>query len=402
MTAGTTRVFASPSAQIERLTAIGNTLYFWTKGLVGTGVWKSDGTEAGTVLVRSFGDQSSVLAPDSFVALDGIVYFVALEGWQGLWRTDGTTAGTYQIDLFPNFKAANPAELTVVGDRLYFVANDGVNPRSLYYYVPRPPAAEVTRLGNLASRAQVLTGDNVMIGGFVIGGQAAKRVAIVATGPSLSASGISNPMQNPTLRLVRSSDQAVIATNDDWQAAANAAQLQAAGFAPSDAREAAIMADLAPGAYTAIVEGANGGTGVAVLGIYEVDQPGIPLVNLAARGFVAIGEQVMIAGFVIQGPNPQTVAVVATGPSLGAYGIPIPLSNPALAIVRASDQAVLATNDNWMDAANAAQLEGRGFAPSHPNEAGILITLPPGAYTAIVSGTGASFGVGVVGVYRVN
>jgi ELWxxDGT repeat protein len=400
--AGTTRVFNSSSPQLVRLTAVGNTLYFWTTGLVSTGLWKSDGTVAGTVLVRSFADQSMLLSPDAFVGLNGIVYFVALEGWQGLWRTDGTTAGTYVVDLFPNWRGANPVELTVVGDRLYFVANDGVNPRSLYYYVPRSPAAEVTRLGNLSSRLQVGTGDNVMIGGFVIGGQAAKRVAIVATGPSLSAFGIANPMQNPTLRLVRSSDQATILTNDDWQTAANAAQLQAAGFAPPDSREAAIMADLAPGAYTAIVEGANGGTGVAVVGIYEVDQPGIPLVNLAARGPVSSGENVMIAGFIIQGPNPQTVAVVATGPSLAAYGIANPLANPALAIVRASDQSVVATNDNWMDAANAAQLEGKGFAPLQANEAGILVTLPPGAYTAIVSGAAGSAGIGVVGVYRVN
>ena len=94
--------------------------------------------------------------------------------------------------------------------------------------------------------------------------------------------------------------------------------------------------------------------------------------------------------------------MVATGPSLGAYGISNPLANPALSIVRASDQSIVAANDNWMDAANAAQLEGKGFAPPHANEAAVLVTLPPGAYTAVVSGSGGSTGVGLVGVYRVN
>jgi hypothetical protein len=128
-----------------------------------------------------------------------------------------------------------------------------------------------TRLGNISTRMQVLTGNDVMIGGFVIQGSGSQTVAIVATGPSLAAYGIANPLTNPTLTLVRSSDQTAIATNDDWQTAANAAQLQAAGFAPSNPLEAAILVTLPPGAYTAIVSGAAGGTGVAVVGVYKVN-----------------------------------------------------------------------------------------------------------------------------------
>ena len=112
---------------------------------------------------------------------------------------------------------------------------------------------------------QVLTGADVMIGGFVIGGTGNKTVAIVVTGPSLSAYGITNPLANPMLTLVRSSDQAVLATNDNWQAAPNASQLTAAGFAPTHPAEAAILITLAPGAYTAIVQGAANTTGVAVI-----------------------------------------------------------------------------------------------------------------------------------------
>ena len=114
-----------------------------------------------------------------------IVYFIEAEPppyGRSLWRTDGTPAGTYRIELFPGFNGGNPTELTRVGARLFFIANDGVNPRSLYYYVPRPPEEEITRLVNLSSRGEVRGGEEVLIGGFVVGAPEPKRVAIVANG----------------------------------------------------------------------------------------------------------------------------------------------------------------------------------------------------------------------------
>jgi hypothetical protein len=245
----------------------------------------------------------------------------------------------------------------------------------------------------------VLTGNDVMIGGFIIQGTGPQQVAIVATGPSLAAFGIVNPLANPTLTLVRSSDQAVIATNDDWQSAANAAQLQAAGFAPANALESAILVDLAPGAYTAVVSGVGGGTGVGVIAVYEVNHPEVPLVNISSRGRVLTGNDVMIGGFVIQGSNPRPVVVVATGPSLAAFGIAQPLANPTLTLVRSSDQVVMATNDDWQSAANAAQIQASGFAPSNALESAVMVTLAPGAYTAVVSGANGGTGVAVVAVY---
>jgi hypothetical protein len=194
----------------------------------------------------------------------------------------------------------------------------------------------------------------------------------------------------------------VIATNDDWQAAANHADLTAAGFAPPDSREAAILVDLAPGAYTAIVQGAGDTTGVAVIGVYEVNHPETPLINIATRGRVLTDEGVMIGGFVINGSGPQTLAIAATGPSLANFGIASPLANPRLTIVRSSDQAIVATNDDWQSHVNASQLQAAGFAPSNPLEAAMYLTLPPGAYTAIVEGVGGGTGVAVIGVYKVN
>lgn len=260
-------------------------------------------------------------------------------------------------------------------------------------------SANPPRLRNISTRGQALTGADVMIAGFVIGGSASKTVAVVVTGPSLGQFGIPNPLQNPTVRLTRANGTAV-ATNDDWATAANAGDLIAASLAPSHQLESAILINLAPGAYTAIVEGLNGGTGTAVVAVYEVDGPTIPLVNISTRGRVGTGIDVMIGGFVIGGTASQQVAIVATGPSLGNFGIPNPLANPTLRLTTASGTSI-ATNDDWGQASNAQQIQQLGFAPSNSLESAILVTLAPGAYTAIVEGLNGGTGVGVVGVYRV-
>jgi hypothetical protein len=116
---------------------------------------------------------------------------------------------------------------------------------------------------------------------------------------------------------------------------------------------------------------------------------------------VLTGNDVMIGGFIINGTAPQTVAIVATGPSLAQYGISNPLANPSLVLVRQSDQTIIASNDDWQTDASASQLQAAGFAPSNPLESGLLVTLPPGAYTAVLSGVGNATGVGIIGVYVV-
>jgi hypothetical protein len=140
------------------------------------------------------------------------------------------------------------------------------------------------RLANISTRMQVLTGDNVLIGGFIIGGPAPKTVVVRARGPSLTALGVPGALANPVLNLY--SGQTVIASNDDFGTAPNAAQLQASGFAPSNALESAILVTLNPGPYTAIVSGAGGATGVGIIEVFEVDEFTTPLINIATRGQV--------------------------------------------------------------------------------------------------------------------
>jgi len=254
------------------------------------------------------------------------------------------------------------------------------------------------RLVNISTRGQVLTGDNVMIGGFVIGGASPKKVIVLAKGPSLFQYGVNNALPNPTLQLVRISDQQTIAINDDWGNAANAGEIAQSGLAPSNALESAVLMTLNPGPYTAIVSGASNTTGVGIVEVYEIDAPWAPVVNISTRGHVGTDNDRMIGGFVIQG-SPMTVVITAKGPSLAQYGIQNPLPDPTLTLVRISDGATIEVNDNWQTAFNAGELQASGFAPTNPLESAILVTLNPGLYTAIVGGVNNSTGVGIVEVF---
>ena len=252
-----------------------------------------------------------------------------------------------------------------------------------------------SRLVNISTRMQVLTGNDVMIGGLIIGGSTSKTVVVRARGPSMLANGITNYLANPMLQLFSGATQ--IASNDNWQSAANQATLSASGFAPSDYRESAIYTTLAPGAYTAIVTGVGNTTGVAIVEVFEVDKPEVPLINISTRGQVLTGNDVMIGGFIIQGSSPQTVVVRARGPSMLANGIANYLANPRLQLFSGSTE--IGSNDDWQSATNHATLSASGFAPSDPKEAAIYTTLNPGAYTVIVTGVGGTTGVGIVEVF---
>jgi len=298
------------------------------------------------------------------------------------WATSGTAT------LQANFK-------TTTGSSISGTSNaSGTAVFPLTTPPPNPP-----RLANISTRGQVQTGFNVMIGGFVISGSSPKTVVVRAIGPSLANFGVAGSLSDPTLQLVRSSDQSVIATNDDWGSTPNLQQLLASGFAPSHGKESALYITLAPGAYTAIVSGVGGVTGVGLVEVYEVDHFEVPLINISTRGQVSTGFDVMIGGFVVQGSGPQNVIIRAIGPSLANFGVSGALANPTMSLVRMSDNATIATNDDWGSAANAGQISSSGFAPSNALESAILISLQPGAYTAVVSGVNNGSGVGLVEVY---
>jgi N-acetylneuraminic acid mutarotase len=270
------------------------------------------------------------------------------------------------------------------------------------------------QLGNISTRVFVQTGDNVVIGGFIVQGTQTKRVIIRAIGPELSQYGVPNALANPTLEL-HGATGALIASNDNWITTViggiitsdQLVDIRNSGHAPTDWRESAIIADLPAGNYTAIVRGVNNMTGVALVEVYDLSpETNSILDNISTRGFVQTGEDVMIGGFIVQGTAAKRVIVRAIGPGLTQYGVPNVLANPTLELHDGTG-ALIASNDNWqhtiiggiITAGQVAAIQDSGHAPADGRESAIIADLPAGNYTAIVRGVNNTTGVALVEVY---
>ena len=253
---------------------------------------------------------------------------------------------------------------------------------------------------NISTRLQVLTGDKVLIGGFIITGTDPKRVIIRGIGPSLT--GVGGTLQDPMLELHQGS--ATLAVNDDWRE--NQAAVEATGLAPTNDLESAIVATLTPGAYTAILQGKNNGAGVGIVEVYDLNQAAnSKLANISTRGFVDTGNNVMIGGLIVSGGiggGNARVIVRAVGPSLSASGIQGALPNPSLDLHDASGTMV-ASNDNWKirpdGTSQQGEIEATGLPPTNDLESALVQNLGPGNYTTIVRGTNSTTGVAIVEAY---
>ena len=248
---------------------------------------------------------------------------------------------------------------------------------------------------------RVQTGDNVGIGGFIISGTIPKHVLVRAIGPSLAQFGVPNALPDPVLEL-HGPGGFVTITNNNWRDdPAQETLILASGLAPSNDLESAIDANLAPGAYTAVVRGNNNTTGVALIEVFDINQAALSkLANISTRAFVSSGDDIVIAGFILgnQSGNDRII-VRGIGPSLTQFGVPNALSDPTLEL-RDSNGTLIIANNDWQDnAAQAAQLIAAGLDPSNPLESGIAMTLAPGAYTALLAGRNGVIGNGVVEVY---
>ena len=264
----------------------------------------------------------------------------------------------------------------------------------VYKIVPIP-----TQPVNISTRVRVGTGDNAMIGGFIINGTAEKRVIVRALGPSLASQNVPDVLADPVLEL-RGPNGVLLATNDNWKE--NQAAIEASGLAPQNDLEAAIVATLPAAAHTAVMTGKNGTSGVGLVEVYDLDQLAASrLANISTRGFVQTGDNVMIAGIIVGGGNANSRVVIrAIGPSLSQRGVPSPLADPTLQLFNASGTPV-AANDNWTDdATQAAQITAVGLAPENNAESAIITNLGAGEHTAIVAGKGNTTGVGLVEVYH--
>lgn len=267
-------------------------------------------------------------------------------------------------------------------------------------------------IANISTRAWVGSGDSMLISGFVIQGSSPKQVLIRAVGPTLGAYGVTGVLADPIVRLLNQGG-AELASNDDWgtfadqTALAQATSNVGAFGLGAGSKDAAILTTLAPGIYTTHVSGAAATTGVALVEVYDVSGGAQSrLINISSRGHVGTGANVAIPGFVVAGNGPRTLLIRGVGPTLGAFGVSNVLADPNITLVGAN-QAVIAQNDNWGAAADPAAISAAATAVSAfglgagSADAAMVVTVPPGLYTVLVSGANNSTGNALVEVYEV-
>jgi hypothetical protein len=263
---------------------------------------------------------------------------------------------------------------------------------------PTPTPIPATHATNLSTRLLVGTDNDVGIGGFIVTGSRPRHLLIRGIGPSLSGL-IANTLPDPSLQVYRSRCSQTL-TNDNWRDTQEA-EIIATGRPPGNDLESAIVADLAPGAYTAILAGNAGTTGVGLVEIYDLsaDQDS-RLANISTRGNVRTGDDIMIAGFILDGASGEdTLIVRGLGPSLFGFSPDDLLPDPRLELRDNNGQLVI-ENDNWMDDPNqAAIIQKAGLAPYNNLESAIAATLMPGPYTALLSGVNNGTGIGLVEAY---
>ena len=248
---------------------------------------------------------------------------------------------------------------------------------------------------------RVQAGDNAGIGGFIITGSAPKHLLLRGIGPSLTQSGVPNALADPVLEL-HGPGGFVTITNDNWRDdPSQEAAILATGIPPTNNLESAMDTTLNPGAYTVVLRGKNNSAGVALIEIYDLSQAVLAkLANISTRAFVSTGDNIVIAGFTLGNHSGAGEIVVrGLGPSLTAAGVTNALGDPMLEL-RDGNAALLVSDNNWQDnPSQAAELTAAGLAPSSNLESAIAASLPPGAYTVLLSGMNGSSGIGLVEVY---
>lgn len=267
---------------------------------------------------------------------------------------------------------------------------------------PTPSPTPAAQPQNLSTRMRTDVGDNVGIGGFIITGSVSKHVVIRAIGPSLTKFGFTaaEVLDDPTLEV--HGPGGFVVRNNNWKDTQED-QIRNTGLPPENDRESAIDATLPAGNYTAIVRGREGTpqAGIALVEVFDIDTAAnSKLSNLGTRAFVGIGNDVVIAGFILgNNQGNDRIIVRGRGPSLSAFNVPTPLQDPLLEL-RTQNGTLIRANNDWQDdTAQADEISGAGFAPPHPKESAIAATLAPGQYTATLSGVNSGTGNGLVEVF---
>jgi kumamolisin len=272
-----------------------------------------------------------------------------------------------------------------------------------------------SRLINISSRALVQTGGQIAIAGFVVEGPtgSTKQLLIRGIGPGLDQFGVTGTLAQPSISLYNSS-QTVLASNTGWgtntdpgQIASLSAQVGAFALTTGSA-DSAMLATVTPGDYSVELTGSGGASGVGLIEVYETDTSApATLANISTRAQVGTSGNILIAGFVVQGTQPATVLVRAVGPALSVFGVTGFLTAPVLTVYD-SNNNVVGTNTGWSSgtSANTAEIttvsqQVGAFALSAGSaDCAMILTLPPGSYSAQVAGSGGATGIALVEVYQ--
>ena len=384
---GATRETGEPSH--ARSAAARSVWWSWTPSRSGDATVTTNGSSFDTVLgvylgsgiaglteVASNDDNgSAVTSSATFRVTAGTVYLIAVDGYNG---ASGTVRLTASI-------AATPETSGVTQN---------------------------TRLANLSVRSPAGSGVNTLVVGFAINGNSPKPILVRAVGPTLANFGLPGAMPDPILTIYRGA--APIDGNDNWGSNARADDIVAksalVGAFPLDraSRDAAILINLLPGAYTAQISAAGASaSGVALLETYDTDfnsdadALGRRLINISSRAQVGSGENVMFAGFFVLGPTSKRLLIRGIGPTLGVFGVTGVLADSQI-FVRRSDGTLVASNDNWSgaDVSAAASATGAFALAAGSRDAALIVNLSPGGYTVELSGVGGATGVGLIEVYE--
>ncbi len=305
------------------------------------------------------------------------------------------TAGPPITGAFIN--APNGSRFPTTDGAGSFIATYSDNHLVLSNFQTKPP----DQLLNISTRMRVLTGNNVLIAGFIITGTDPKKVIIRGLGPSLTSVGVPGALGDTTLELHQGSS--TLATNDNWKTddqtgQSQEATIRATTIPPNNDLESALVATLNPGAYTAILAGKNQTTGIGVVEVYDLNQAAnSKLANISTRGFVDTGDNAMIGGFIVGGTGGGAAKVIVRGlgPSVPVSGT---LQDPILEL-HDGNGTTIATDDNWKDV-QQDDIQASTIPPNNDLESAIVRTLVPGNYTAVLRGVNNGTGIGLIEVYN--
>lgn len=354
-------------------------------------------TPSSTTLVEGQPFSYTIVAPATTDPADQTEFTLigALPDGLGFDQSDGQIVGTYTPASARYASRGKPLTGGVITNVQLFATNsNGTSTIPLVFFLA--PKGVV----NISTRLAVGTDQNVLIAGFIVTGNAPKKLIIRGIAPSL---GIAGALQDPTLELREGEN--LLGSNDDWRS--NQEQdIIATTIPPSDNRESALVAILNPGAYTAVISGKNGSTGIGLAEVYDLGTASLEstsaskLANISTRGLVQTNDDVMIGGFIVSGA-PTKVIVRAIGPSLANGGVAGALEDTTLDFVDGNG-ALIVANDDWRTGGQEQQIIETTVPPDDNRESAVVATINPGAYTAVIRGKDGRTGVALVEVYVLN